>query len=73
MWRICAAGNGKEDVLIISSSVVSDEADASFGQCFDDFAFYSAGDGHAVEGAVDGFGVIEGAGATFFQEICWVG
>ena len=47
---------------------MSDEADASFGQCFDDFAFYSAGDGHAVEGAVDGFGVIEGAGTTFFRK-----
>ncbi len=63
----------REYVLVVSGAIVSDEAHAGFSEGFDDFSFYPSGDGDTPEGAVDGFGAIEGAGLTFLEEVGWVG
>ena len=74
--EVCGSEGGwreTEYVLVVSGAIVSDEAHIGFSECFDDFSFYPSGDGDTAEGAVDGFGAIEGAGLTFLEEVGWVG
>lgn len=71
-WRLWL-GRGRAYVLVVSGAIVSDEAHTGFSECFDDFAFYPSCDGDTPEGAVDGFGAIEGAGVTFLEEVGRVG
>lgn len=59
--------------LVISSAIVSDEADSRFSQSFNDFSLYSSSDGHAAEGSVDGFCAIKRAGSAFLEKICRIG
>lgn len=60
-------------VLVVSGAIVGDETHTGFSECFDDFSFYPSCDGDTSEGAVDGFGAIEGAGVTFLEEVGRVG
>lgn len=52
---------------------MSDKSHTGFRQCFYDFTFYLPRDSDALEGAVNGFCAIEGAGAAFLEKVCWLG